>query len=367
MKQLNFKLVFMILFWASCSKKTSDYLTVNLDKAISVTNCDTKSLSDISSEYHLIPLETNDSCLLSSVRIKEVAENDIWIIDNNKVYRFDRKTGKLLFMLDRKGQGPEEYLSISDFSVDFRLKILFIYDLQKQKILKYDFTGIFLGAVENSFTGSFGLMDDGFVVCYSPFSDVPFHIGIYDKDWNVVRQLIRRNMEINNRKGLVNFDAFDKFNNQYFVKPVFADTVYKITGESAEPYLIVSKGNLNPPIDIQTTVSKENKQKIHQYISHEYGRIVSKYYFSQYYYQMKIYQDIWDLSTSSLIYRNLRTAPESKSGVSFILKAGKTIYVEPEFVSGNYLYGLVPAEEVQDIVPNVRDDDNPFIIEIKIN
>jgi hypothetical protein len=369
MKRLIFSLVFMLLFFVSCcekKEKKSDYFIVDLEKAISATNWEMKSLNDISSEYRLFPFETNDSCLLSSCRIKEVSDSDIWVSDKDVIYQFDRQTGKLLFKLDRKGQGAEEYISILDFAVDTKLKILFVYDLHKQKIIKYDFRGIFLGYIDNNFIGSLGLIDDNFVVSYSPFSDIPFHIGIYDKNWNVVQQFIHRNMEIN-QKDIINFDMLSKFNGQYFLKTAFADTVYKINKESFERYLIVSAGNLKPPIETLTVLSKQNKQKRHQYISREYGKIISKYYFSQYYFQMKVYQDIWDLSKCSLVYRNLRTSPESKNGFPFVLDDKKTIYVEPEFVSDNCLYGIVPVEELQDIVPNVKDDDNPFIIEIKIN
>jgi hypothetical protein len=359
----------MLLFFVSCSEKRgekSDYFIVDLEKAISTTDWEMKSFNDISSEYRLFPLETNDSCLLSSVRIKEVSDNDIWVMNKNAIYQFNRQTGKLLFTLDRKGQGPEEYISILDFAVDTKSKILFIYDSQKQKIIKYDFNGVFLGYIENNFIGSFGLIDDNFVVSYSPFSDMSFHIGIYDKNWNVVKQFIPKSIEIK-QKDIFHFDMLSKFNGQYFLKIAFADTVYKINKESFERYLTVSAGSLKPPIEILTVLSQENKEKRHQYITNEYGKIISKYYFSQYYYQMKVYQDIWDLSKCALIYRNLRTSPESKSGFPFVLNNKKTIYVEPEFVSDNCLYGIVPVEELQDIFPNVKDDDNPFIIEIKLN
>jgi hypothetical protein len=302
-----------------------DYPVINLEKVISSATCDIKSLNDISSEYRLIPVETNDSCLLSSIRINEIFDDDIWINDNSTIYRFDKKSGKLLFKLDRKGPGPEEYISVSDFTVDPVSKTLFIHDLQKQRILQYDFSGTFIGSLKNNFIGSFSVMDDYFIVNYSPFSDEPFHIGIYDKNWNVFNQFIPKNMKLKNQEGLIYFDSFQKSNGQHYTRPSFADTVYKIDKISAKPCLVVLTGNLKPPFEIATSV--KNKQKRHQYIFNESGMIVSKYYFSKYYHQMKIYQDIWDLSTSSLIYRNIQTSPESKSGFPFLLKEGKTIYI----------------------------------------
>jgi hypothetical protein len=368
MKQLSFSLICMILFFVSCNEtEKMDYPTIDLVKSISVANGNMKSINDISSEYRLIPLATNDSCLLSSFRINEILDDDIWIQDNSIIYRFDKKSGNFLFKLNRKVPGSEEYLSISNFTVDPISKILFIYDLQKRKILMYDYKGTFIGSIENDFIGAFSVKDDYFIVNYSPFSDEPFHIGIYDKDWNIINQFIPKNMEVKNQKGIIYFDMFMKFNNQYYTKPSFIDTIYKIDKESIKPYLIVSTGNLKPPFEIATSLNRENKQKLQQYISQESGMIISNYYFSQYYYQMKMYQDIWDLSTLSLIYRNLRTSPESKNGFPFILKEGKTIYVEIKFVSGNCLYGSIPIEELKDIIPDIKDDDNPFIIEIKID
>jgi hypothetical protein len=50
------------------------------------------------------------------------------------------------------------------------------------------------------------------------------------------------------------------------------------------------------------------------------------------------------------------------SGYPFVLNERKTIYVNAGFVSENNLYCIVPIEELPDVVPDLKNDDNPFII-----
>jgi hypothetical protein len=363
MKQLFFLFIAVLFLFTTCiSKKKSDYTTINLAEAINLTNSKLKSLNDISSDYRVIPLETNDSCLLSYPTIKYISDSDIWIQDNHVIYRFDKKNGHLLFKLDKKGQGPEEFLSISDFVIDYKTRTIFIYDLRKEKIIKYNFDGKYLDSFNNNFIGSFGLINENhFLVSYNPFCEKPFHIGFYDKSWNELNRFLPKTEVFNQKEGLFHFDILYKFNEAYYFIKAFGDTIYQVDIQSVKPYIVVSKGNLKVPFHIATDISKKRERS--QYIFGEFGYIVSGYYFSSYYYQNSRYQDIWNLETSSLIYRNLSN---DKNGIPFVIQ-GKMIFVWPKCVAGKYTYCMIPAEEIQDIISNLPNDSNPCILEVKIN
>jgi hypothetical protein len=77
------------------------------------------SMTDFIDSVNVVQLETNENCLIS--KIKRI------IFFNNRYYIFDLKqqivfcfddSGKFLFNIDRKGQGPEEYIYLGDFNVD---------------------------------------------------------------------------------------------------------------------------------------------------------------------------------------------------------------------------------------------------------
>jgi hypothetical protein len=365
MKRLSLLFISVLLLFTACSpNKKSDYLTLNLEEAIKLTNSDL-ILNDISSGYRVIPLETNNSCLLSDPSIKYVSDSDIWIKDNQAIYRFDKKSGCLLFKLDKKGQGPEEYLSISDFVIDYKTQTISIYNLNGKKLLMYNFDGKYLNLFDNDFIGSFDLIDETyFLVSYNPFSEKPFHIGIYDKSWNELNQFMPKTEAFNQKEGLVHFDMLCKFNEKHYTKKPFNDTLYQVDKEQAKPYLILSEGNLRIPAQVATDLSKKKDRS--RYIFGEFGYMILKYYFSSYYYQNKRYQDVWNLETSSLVYRKIAQEPEDKQGVPFVIQ-GETIFVWPKFVYDDYLYCVVPAENMQKIIPGMQEDDNPVIIEIKID
>jgi hypothetical protein len=363
MKQLFF--LFTLIFLTACSpEKKSDCININLAESIKLTNSNLKSLNDISSDYHIIPVETSDSCLLSNINIKYVSDSDIWIKDNHVIYRIDRKNGRILFKLDKKGQGPEEYLSISDFVIDYKTRTIFIYDIGKKKLITYNFDGKYLNSFENDFIGSFDLTDeDCFLVSYNPYFDDPFHIGIYDKSWNLLNRFIPKTDAVNQNGNLHHFDVLYKFEGKHYFRKSFGDTIYQVDIQSINPYFIISKGNLKIPVRIATDISKKAERS--QYIYGEFGYMISGYYFSSYFYQNKNYQDVWNLETSSLIYRNLRQGPDSKNGIPFVIQ-GKTVFVWPKFAGKKYLYCYAPADEMREIIPEMKEDDNPVILKIKI-
>jgi hypothetical protein len=92
----------------------------------------------------LIPLETNDECLIGSA-------NKI-VMDKDKIYILDKKSksllvfserGRFLFKINAHGNGPEEYLEIRDFCFNFIDNEILILDYKK--ILSFDMaTGKFI-------------------------------------------------------------------------------------------------------------------------------------------------------------------------------------------------------------------------------
>ena len=91
----------------------------------------------------IVPLETKDNCLIGEITYLVYQDHKIYIADNlsKAVYVFDEK-GKLLSTLRKVGNGPEEYLDISAFTVHDSQ--LLVYDNMKRKIFFYQEDGNFL-------------------------------------------------------------------------------------------------------------------------------------------------------------------------------------------------------------------------------
>ena len=63
-----------------------------------------------------IPLELTDQSLIGTIHKIVKNNNFYYILSSNNIYQFD-KQGKFISVLSQQGQGPEEYIYISDFIV----------------------------------------------------------------------------------------------------------------------------------------------------------------------------------------------------------------------------------------------------------
>ena len=77
------------------------------------------------------PLETTAASIIGTFQKLVVSPDQeeyfIWDSKQSKILVFDRK-GNLNRVLDKKGSGPDEYLDISDFQVDFIDGVLELID-----------------------------------------------------------------------------------------------------------------------------------------------------------------------------------------------------------------------------------------------
>jgi hypothetical protein len=107
-------------------------------------------------DVEYIPLETTDEFLTQGF-VQDVGKDIIAArnrTDDGDIFIFDRKTGKALRKINRKGQGGEEYTSISGIILDENNHEMFVEDSSARKIRVYDLYG--------NFKRSFGFTDTGY-------------------------------------------------------------------------------------------------------------------------------------------------------------------------------------------------------------
>jgi len=147
--------VFVIYFSIYCTAQSikvqdsKDKRIIDLDQA---SYPDTSFLhSTLYKSVKIIPLETKKSCLIGAIDQIQVVDNYILIMDAviaNSLYVFDRE-GHFIRKIGGVGQGPGEYVSIFDFTIDRENKTVYILDGRWPRILKYDLaTGKFIQKIE---------------------------------------------------------------------------------------------------------------------------------------------------------------------------------------------------------------------------
>jgi len=121
---------------------------IDLDKAERVDHI---SLSELCSNMKTIILETNDSALIKQDGGMQVYKDNIFVLDKNdrgNLYAFN-KEGKFIRKYGNRGNGPEEYLSIKDFTIDPENEIVYLSDDDASQILLYDInTGKYIRKIQ---------------------------------------------------------------------------------------------------------------------------------------------------------------------------------------------------------------------------
>ena len=74
-------------------------------------------LEDLFERVEVIPLETNDSCLIKEIGRVIETDSFIYLFDVNRVLNFN-SDGSFVNSIGRRGRGPGEYIYVTDFDID---------------------------------------------------------------------------------------------------------------------------------------------------------------------------------------------------------------------------------------------------------
>ncbi len=115
----------------------------------------TLNLSEWVTSFDVIPLETHDSCLIKDIGKIVLSENYIGIVDrdvyDHPVKLFDRQ-GQFITNVGQRGQGPEEYLDLSDAYLDEDRNCFYLIGFAGvDKILGYNLKGEFTKSIPLAF------------------------------------------------------------------------------------------------------------------------------------------------------------------------------------------------------------------------
>ena len=122
--------VIILVLFSSCSGKQTtqqvqeenksqerSFYTIDLSKDFSGSDNETLLLSDIVEDVEYVKLETTDDCLVTNNSFTSIfaTDEDIYVLNKNytneKLFRFDRKTGKFISQIGSIGQGPKEMIN----------------------------------------------------------------------------------------------------------------------------------------------------------------------------------------------------------------------------------------------------------------
>jgi hypothetical protein len=147
MKKISTVSIITLFVMAGCTggnkQLSDDFITVDVTASYPEKELILQDFMDV--EY--IPLETTDEFVCQGL-VQDIGKDFLLVtnqlhVNDGDIFIFDRKTGKALKKINRRGNGGEEYIRIFGMILDEDNGEMFVNDMPGKKILIYDLDGNF--------------------------------------------------------------------------------------------------------------------------------------------------------------------------------------------------------------------------------
>jgi len=245
MKKKNL-LYFLLPLMFACSSPKGDIPVLDMEYAID--HPVKFDLGEYVSNIKYIPLETNDNCLIKSIRNVITYKNDIYISRSNFLYKFSLK-GKFIKEIGTQGRGPAEFKEIPTLSLDSTKNELCISE--NSTIVRYDTTGNFISRhkiEELDFQAIYKVDSNGnyfFKLPHAPKEKIA--IKIYDKNLKLLKNIkntIVKDEGYSHQAELVNY------NGDFYYNSLVNDTIFSIDKNfNKKAHWVIDYGKYKIPIN----------------------------------------------------------------------------------------------------------------------
>lgn len=346
--------VYLIFFAASifalqaCSSSSSQKKISFIDVVGSLSVPERDLPAGLISIQTIVSIPLMDSTLLKYPVLYELNRNEAIISSDSRVLLIDTEEGKVLLSLCRQGNGPQEYVEIGNVSADWEQQELYVFDLQKRQALVYSFKGDYLRTVRpprNACAGvnSFG---NGLVWEMMSHGETTPWIYITDQEGHLVDS--SKSMAPLTRSFMSFSPSLVKNGKDLFFMTFNSDSLYKISGYSMVPEMILSRGKKKMPIEYYSRYDLYYKYGKEYIVFGKY--VVSEdLLFLEYDYKSAHYLDIWSPISGQLIARRKLLLPEDSKGFPVTFD-GEIRYFWPNWAQGNYLVELDSSSESMELI-----------------
>jgi len=369
------RLLFCLVLIASCgtkeTPKNDQFITVNFDQAIP------KKLvnNEISDELGFTFLHYDEEHPIGQIRTYKITKNFIVLADSQQKLFVFKKNGALFSMIDRKGNGPSEYVEIEDFSISSNEETILILDPKNLKILSYTIDGTYEShrKMDYAHAAHISLLANGNMVLYQSarFSEKNENIFILNPDFSVVHSAFDPEGEILTALPYLLGAMWYQHNSNTYYKEALVDTVYKIGNlNRVKPHMVLDFGSKRMPNDFYTDVGLFQKNSSNHYQlgsireSRQYVFFLMLLHNNRHYF-------LYDKTSSGGMSFNLGTAGLSgnfQSDLGFwpqYIDDNDTMYMFMDAGDlAEKLETIPDAERIKDVLAT---NDNPVLLSSKLN
>jgi hypothetical protein len=221
--------------------KNMNYITIAVDAEKSLNGI---NMSEIFSAVEYIPLETGDNNLIGEINQIVIFKDRIYISDTyqtQSVFCYSME-GKFLYKLDKKGQGPDEYIKLNGIDIDRDKERLLIYS-SENKILEYDMDGNFIESYKiDIWANSFSCTGNNRTIFYGDYTTNTQYekkqktpnLFVMEKN-KVIHTDLYFPSKINIGALTSNFNCFsNNGNGTVSLLDAYNDTIYHVTADSVK-------------------------------------------------------------------------------------------------------------------------------------
>jgi len=291
MKDIQIILFLLIAFFLNACqhhKKLHEECNDLLIVPVNITQNYPVKLSELADSLIPIKLQTKDECLIGRINQVEYCDNHIFVTDykSRQIHAFN-KDGKFLNQIGRIGQGPGEYTSTHSITIDNKNK--FLYVSSNTKIIRYDFSGRFMGELSSVLWPEYiRCYDEELYIFSMQFAIETGKDGIYEnrtvlfkmnKEWMVTDSIIINRLELKSQTASImprmEYLSCDE-NDIYIYYPAhitsvepITTTMYTLKEDTLRPYikLNLSDENKNAKNKVMVSIFRTPKHIISRYQS----------------------------------------------------------------------------------------------------
>lgn len=341
-------------------------------------------LSQFASEVVYVPLETNAQSLIQNVKgCIEVTREYIYLPCMRNLFQFTGE-GKFVRQIGKTGQGPGEYNYIRHIATDEMADRLYL--LTTGKVVVYTLEGKYEREIrlKNRDPWQFALINDSLMAAYS-----------YNSNGQVKDKIVRFNMNGDSISSIPQYDQFKLQStgsymlagpaDRYFAtyegetsfKEYYCDTLFTITPGDPVPRYILRQGKYTLPVEKRFERMEGNRQRYFEE-SAPYLRTdiieTNKYIF--------LPSESWGnvkKSEQLVIYdKSTQTCFSTPDGTIRNDLGGSSTFRPFTNIGDNTLLEVREASDIIDemdknpslkehpILKNIKEDDNPVLIIVKL-
>ncbi|MCR5276060.1 MAG: 6-bladed beta-propeller [Bacteroidales bacterium] len=344
--------VYFIVFCVLCSCQQKRELEIPRIGLGNITEEEINMLSeDMLSVSHYFALYNENGILpyLNTMILAGETEDGFILTDMVRVLIVE-PDGNVRNVIQRRGNGPQEYQMLMNLSFDSCSGNLVGFDYSRNdRVIIYGQDGAFVKEIRLPEHVSNALALNGrlFLTCFDPGKPAVMVLDLSSETvTNESSAVVQKK-----KTAMMMMDGLFCFDDQVFLQPVMSDTVFSVTSGKETPFFIFDSGKYAIPEESYASLAEmtapEHIQIQDFIISH--NKLFVRFILKQ-----KLFLQIWDIEQEKLLFQHVVRSMEDDMGIPVEVD-GKRIVIWPFGAIKNHLYCQLKPDDAFALMPDCGD------------